>query len=307
MASAHDHLVSNMKNLLVRLNRQYGIKENLKGMMASSFCTLFGLKRGNLWSSGLASQVGKLSFSIRDEYEYKFITTNNLLLWRAKTLLSKEKKTIDWLKNLGPNDLLFDIGANVGVYTVYAGVRGVNVISFEPEASNYAILNQNIQINHIDDHVRSYCVALSDREVFDTIRLSALLPGSANHTFGENKDFRLQEFRPAFEQGSFCTTLDDLVFKYGLPVPTHIKIDVDGLESKIIDGASKVLRHENLKGLLIEINENIEQDRLCLEKIKASGLQLSQVDELIDDKESQLKMSNFIFTRDPHDPSSSTH
>ncbi len=62
--------------------------------------------------------------------------------FRARTLLSKEPDTIEWLKGMKDGDVFWDIGANVGVYTLFAAANHVKVYAFEPESRNYSLLSE---------------------------------------------------------------------------------------------------------------------------------------------------------------------
>ena len=53
-----------------------------------------------------------------------------------------------------------------------------------------------------------------------------------------------------------------------MPFPDHIKIDVDGIEHKIIQGGSKTLNNPQLKSILIEINSNRKEDEKIIDKLK---------------------------------------
>ena len=61
----------------------------------------------------------------------KFFCPGILPEYRAKTLLTKEPETIEWIHTFGSDDIMWDIGANVGVYSLYAALRGNRVCSFE--------------------------------------------------------------------------------------------------------------------------------------------------------------------------------
>jgi hypothetical protein len=72
----------------------------------------------------------------------RFATTGSSSKKRLRSLFSKEPITIAWMDTFASGETLYDIGANVGMYTVYAAVmRDAAVYSFEPEALNYAELN----------------------------------------------------------------------------------------------------------------------------------------------------------------------
>ena len=62
-------------------------------------------------------------------------------------------------------DVLFDIGANIGTYSLYAASKGVKVFAFEPESGSYAILNNNIKINSYSNYIKALNIALNDRNI----------------------------------------------------------------------------------------------------------------------------------------------
>ena len=78
---------------------------------------------------------------------YSFVCPNRTVSWRVTTFLTKEPETIEWIDTFAPGDVLFDIGANIGCYSIYAASRSVRVMAFEPESQNYALINQNIFLN----------------------------------------------------------------------------------------------------------------------------------------------------------------
>lgn len=184
----------------------------------------------------------------------KFYTPNDATRWRANTLLTKEPVTIEWINGMNPGETLFDVGANVGGYAIWAGVRGINVHAFEPEAENYALLVKNLSLNNIPPN--AYCLALSDHQQIGPLHLSQHGAGGSCHSFAEAVGPDLQP-RQGPTQGCVGMTLDELVMR-GLPSPDHLKIDVDGLEFKVIKGAEHVLTN-GLKSLLVEVNSNLPE------------------------------------------------
>src|SRR3990167_5131009 len=86
----------------------------------------------------------------RGRRQMRFAAFNARCEWRVRTLATKEPSVYEWLQTLGPDDVLFDVGANIGVYTVFAAVcMGARVVAFEPEAQNFAALNLNLSLNDI--------------------------------------------------------------------------------------------------------------------------------------------------------------
>ncbi len=206
----------------------------------------------------------------------RYQTLGWLPLYCARTLFSKEPETIRWLDSMGGNDVLFDVGANVGMYSIYAGACGVRVCAFEPVFTPYFILNSNIHLNGLSDRVRAFCLAISDGQRLDSMRLSSVGMGGAYNSFGENTTNEAHgTFVPVFEQGALSWSLDDLVYGQGLPCPTHIKVDVDGLEGKVIAGARRLLADPRVRSLLVELNHDLQADQEAEALIRASGFAVS--------------------------------
>ena len=201
-----------------------------------------------------------------------FVTPTVFTKWRVDSLFEKEPITIQWIAEFAPDDVLVDVGANVGMYTIWAAkTRGMKVFAFEPEAQNYSLLNRNIVVNELDGRVKAYCLALSDQAGLSELHLSELKAGGSCHSLGERVDFRHQPMKPAFSQGSVSARLDDLVASGAVLPPTHIKIDVDGFEPKVIAGARHVLADKGLRSLLVETNQNLPDHVEMVADLQAMG------------------------------------
>jgi FkbM family methyltransferase len=183
--------------------------------------------------------------------------TRNFERWRADSYATKEPDTLAWIDRfVREGDTLYDVGANIGLYALYAARRRhgrCRVLAFEPEALNYARLNQNIVRNELSECVTAYCLAITDRTVLDLFYVKAFAPGAALHAFGRPVTQGEQPFAPRNRQGMLGVSLDDLTGPLGLPFPNHIKIDVDGIEERIIEGATRTLTDPRLKSVLVEV------------------------------------------------------
>jgi FkbM family methyltransferase len=201
-----------------------------------------------------------------------YATPSTATKWRVDTLFEKEPITIQWIAGFAANEVLVDIGANVGMYTIWAAkTRGVRVFAFEPEAQNYALLNRNIVLNGLGEQVKAYCLGLSDQAGYSELHLSDLSIGGSCHSLGERVDFKHEPMHPVFSQGCISARLDDLVTAGVVPVPDHIKIDVDGIEHKIIAGARGVLADRKVRSLLIETNQNLADHRQMVKEVESLG------------------------------------
>ena len=132
-------------------------------------------------------------------------------------------------KILKPGDVAVDIGANIGALTIpmarLVGADG-GVHAFEASAVNFNLLRQNIQQNGLDEVVEMYPLAASDRTgMLKVDKQSAL------HAYS----------RPDINAGDFqvhCTTIDSLE----LTRCKLIKIDVDGHELEVLNGAARTIK-----------------------------------------------------------------
>jgi FkbM family methyltransferase len=214
---------------------------------------------GNLKTKWLDLDYAEIAYRGKS---MRYATTGSSSLKRVKTLFTKEPITLAWIDSFTEGEVLFDIGANVGMYTVYAAVmRDAQVYSFEPEALNYAELNKNVYLNDLHHSCLAYCLALSDVDKTDRLLLSDFGLGISYHDFEENSWTEDKQFAADWKvsrdnrrpQGCIGRRVDKLIAE-GLPVPHHIKIDVDGLEHRVIAGMLETLRQPQLSTVLIEIN-----------------------------------------------------
>jgi FkbM family methyltransferase len=201
-----------------------------------------------------------------------YATPNRMTTWRVQSLFEKEPDTIRWIDGMSPGSVLVDVGANVGMYTVLAAVtKQIKVHAFEPESQNYALLNQNIAANQLSEQVAAYPLALSDTMAANRLFLSEFSAGGSCHSFGEDVGFDLKPRGHAFAQGSFSVTLDQLVKSGAVPVPDYIKLDVDGFEHKVIEGARETLANAKVKEILVELNTHLPEHNAVIERLHALG------------------------------------
>jgi FkbM family methyltransferase len=219
-------------------------------------------------------KLGRIRTITRNGHTLSLVCPNRVVSWRARTFLTKEPETLEWIDTFRSGDVLFDIGANIGLYTIYAAKRSVEVMAFEPESQNYALINQNIFLNGVADRVKCLSVALSDRDGVDYIYLSRFRAGESLHNFGAAEDWQHRPFTPSFQQGSLSFSLDSFLAFQPAPFPSHIKIDVDGIEAKVVRGAARTLRDGRLRSLLIEFDGASAEDVAAIAEIEKAGFRL---------------------------------
>lgn len=211
-----------------------------------------------------------LTFNFVEVEGIKFVAANKNTKWRASTLLTKEPHTINWLNTMTNGDILLDAGANIGVYSLWAAKKkGAKVYAFEPESQNYSVLMQNILINECSGLINAYCLGLADKLGSGTLNLTEFGAGGSCHQYNSDLNYAGVKTDFMFRQPTMAFTIDFLVERGLIPRPTHIKLDIDGLEPKVILGALKTLQY--CKSLLIEVNTNLQEHKFMLELLGAMG------------------------------------
>lgn len=163
-----------------------------------------------------------------------------------------EKEEIDFRDvywNIQKDDVVFDVGASYGTYTLSAAVMGANVFSFEPEKTVHCDLVQNILINKFEDN----CLALNlglwrDDTVID---MKEYAPHWPEQTITEKYQ---------------ATSLDAICEKYNISKLDWVKIDVEGAEEHVIIGGLKTITKYK-PNLIIECHTFLDSE--LVDKIKA--------------------------------------
>lgn len=275
-----------------------GIMRKAFDLVVSSTFGILRLNSANNVTCGLAEKFSPVFTARRDGKDYHFEAPNALSLWRAKTFFTKEPETIEWINGFGEGDILFDVGANVGLYTIYASKAGVRVVAFEPESQNYGLLNRNIFLNQVCQLVLSLNIALSDEDKIDYLYIPKFQAGQALNNFGSSKDWEKRDLAFTFKQPVLSFTLDSFVQKYPHLFPNHIKVDVDGLEAAILRNGKQTLRDCRVKSLLVEINEGLQEDMEIVGMVESCGMKLKHKrHSAMFDSGEFSKVFNYVFVR----------
>lgn len=201
--------------------------------VVSILLTPLGKRNHRFLLDWLQGMIPTLSAPIQGSKKHiRFYCPSSMTVFRAETLLIKEPETIEWIDSFDEEDVLWDIGASVGVYSLYAAIQGHRVLAFEPSSGNYWILNKNIHLNRLDELIKAYPIALSDETKLGEFNMADQDLGGSLYKFGEHEEER----RVVFRQGMLGYSIDDFIHDYHVLIPNHIKIDVDGIEKNIVKG-----------------------------------------------------------------------
>ena len=213
-------------------------------------------------------------------HQMTFTVPNWLNQYRISTFATKEPETLEWIDTIPVGSVLWDVGANIGLYTMYAAKsRNCRVYAFEPSVFNLELLARNIFSNALQEKVTIVPIALSDKVGSNMFRMSNTDWGGALSTFGESFDQNGNVMNEVFEYQTIGVSMNDAVRLLEIPLPKFIKIDVDGIEHFILRGGADVLN--KVESVLVEINDDFaEQAEQTEQHLKNAGLSLYRKDEL---------------------------
>ena len=249
------------------------MKELIKSLLLApvgwtlAYLKLLGRMRPQ-WSSILNDRMYEESIartaSIRhtssgegSEINLRIHAPNATCRFRADSFSTKEPETLEWIEQWGGDGAFFDVGANIGLYSLYfAKIFPGQVYAFEPSALNLGLLAKNIALNELSDQIVVVPIPLTASNVTAPLTLSESDEGGAQSTFGATYG---HDGLPLIEKMTYqmpgCS-LDFLIESGVLPeLPSLLKIDVDGIEHLVLEGAQAVLRSATLRSILIEVND----------------------------------------------------
>ena len=142
---------------------------------------------------------------------------------------------------LRDDDVFIDVGANAGSYTILAGSTGAKVYAFEPVPSTYDRLIENVRLNHFDKKIKCINKGVGSKQGRIAFTSDS---GTMNHALAsmEKCDNTIN-----VEVISLDIALDN-------ETPNLIKIDVEGFETPVLEGANDTLKKQTLHAVIMELN-----------------------------------------------------
>ena len=209
-----------------------------------------------LVNRGLRYMSSTLLWTIKNTYELRvgevsatFSAPNRTVVNRNKQRFETEYSLfLDIIDNLRESDVFYDIGANTGLYSIFASkvCSSGTVYSFEPYYPNIKLLRKDIIRNGIDN-VRVCQMALSDESAVDNFNQ----PISDDMSYGESSLSSKRTRSPVYVK---TVRGDELILEDGFLQPTVLKIDVEGAERAVIQGLSEILTKDECRLVYCEIH-----------------------------------------------------
>jgi FkbM family methyltransferase len=207
----------------------------------------------------------------RKKINLKFYTPNSRCKGRVETFSVNEPETLAWIDRQKAGGIFFDVGSNIGLFSIYyAKSKEGKVYSFEPSVYNILQLAKNINLNNLKENIFVIKNPLSEKNQISNLTFNKLDQGGSEVFFGQKIAKSLIETKynmnHEFSYNSLGLSVDFLVESKMIEIPDCIKMDVDGTEELIIEGAKKTLSNHKVKSLLIEVNNILDNSTNKIEK-----------------------------------------
>ena len=251
------------------------IKKRIKNHLIFLLKVMISTALGRILFEMFIEAAMAIKFPVKHgKIKMEFTSPNRLTHYRSSSFSTKEPETLAWVESIPPGGVLWDVGANVGLYSIYAAkIANAQVISFEPSVFNLELLARNIYLNNLEDKITIVPIALSDKVGPSLFKMGTLAWGGALSTFDKDFDQNGSKYSSVFEYMTIGIPMDAVVNLLNIPKPSYIKIDVDGIEHFILRGGVEVLNY--VDSVLLEINDEfIEQARESEILLKRAGLTL---------------------------------
>ena len=211
----------------------------------------------------------------------KYYVRSNLELEKILTKDNEENVLKIFLDKIKPKDIIYDIGANIGLYTLPAALklRGTGrVVAFEPVPMWFNRLKDNLSLNSIQN-VDVYNVGLyirTEKKVMYIKNIQGSGMGSIVTNYrNEVPEEILEKIEVQLVKG------DDFISENKIPLPNIIKIDVEGAELDVIRGLKNTIAHSDCRFILCEVHpkymtESPTKVNIILEKM---GYRVEKIEE----------------------------
>jgi FkbM family methyltransferase len=193
----------------------------------------------------------------------------------------REPHVLDWIDRMTPDDVLLDVGSSFGTESLYAAKKPAGpsrILSFDADLAGMFVLAHNLVLNDASN-VDMYVIAMTDST-------GPMAFATRSNYFGV-RDQRQYWDVLYWVQGM---RIDDVIAMQPY-FPTHIKIDVDGTEDRVVAGMSTTLADRRLKSLLVEVSQVSKEE--IVSTLKGAGLVLQDTHQLTGGLE------NLVFQRTP--------
>jgi FkbM family methyltransferase len=204
--------------------------------------------------------------------ELKLYTYNRSLELCAR--MNFETENLDFIDKMMPNQVYYDLGACEGRFSIYAALKGMKVIAFEPNKDNYSVLIKNIELNNLTDNITTFNVGVGETNKQGILQIGQPWPGGHQKVVKHDSIRGDLGFDFKEDEVIDIISLDSFIDLNNLPIPNKIKIDIDGSEIPFLKGSIKLLENNAVSQLLFELDESDSNYNKVIETLGKIGFEL---------------------------------
>jgi FkbM family methyltransferase len=198
---------------------------------------------------------------------------------RCLKMFSKEPGTVAWMtQEVKPGDVFYDIGANIGVFSIQAARRVEphgKIYAFEPHSANFARLVENIICNGLQEVVISCNIPLHSSEGFAYFNYESITPGTSNSQLSCSSNKNGSCAPAVMSELKYSTSIDRLIEAGKILPAHHIKIDIDGNELEVLRGMLHLLQSSQ-RPLSVQVELNGHRNAEIMTLMQALGYRLAE-------------------------------
>jgi len=208
----------------------------------------------------------KMMLNIKEAPFFDFLEKNIFKQLALDNIRESEASKI-MLDFIDPNDQILEIGANIGYYVLlesYILKRQGKIYAIEPDPKNFKLLKKNVEINELNNLVKLYNIAISDKK------------GKADFYISKNSNLHslLIKKNNSAKNKIVVDTITVDEFLINKPDVNFIRMDIEGYECKIISGLNSFLQKSGKLKLFIELHPHLvktEEITMLLQTLKENG------------------------------------
>jgi len=212
----------------------------------------FIFKDGALRNSLLQLLKSYIEIKVNDNV-LKFKDGNERLYLFLKVQFIVQKDLVNWIDTFNNKDIFYDIGSNIGMFSIYAAKKKIKTYCFEPHYSNLDDLQHNIYLNKVEDYINVVPLPLNETVKKVSIDLRDLTSSSARNEISHLKSDYNNELKSVLRLNTISFSIKHLIQNNLILPPTKVKLDVDGVEFLILKGFEDLL--SNVDEILLELYE----------------------------------------------------
>lgn len=207
--------------------------------------------------------------SIRNQKILFSFVSDTWLPRRFLNVENLEPDTLTWIDEMRPNSTLWDIGANVGGYSIYAAKsKAIHVFAFEPSPFNLEFLARNIWLNNLERNITVIPIALSEFASQAPFLMKRIEWAGSGSSFGEESNSDIES--EMFSYSTIGIPADKIRETFNIQLPDYLKLDVDGIEALILAGAKEVL--SKVLSVLVEVQHSDAEQLMIRSSLTIAGL-----------------------------------